>query len=712
MNLKNLMHHLFKGSYAPAVMVFLVFTSLSFLTRLALLLFTLSAGHFSAAQVVYAFFTGFLYDACVGCFVMIPFVLQVATAGEKAYTTRLRWVLLAGFVLILFIFQFTTLIPKEYSKELYYGIELYIALRFAIYLLLLKATPAFRNKWRRSVLFAGFFFVVFLLVFNAVSEWFFWEEFSARYNFIAVDYLIYTTEVIGNINESYPIALIIGAVALATLGITLLVRKNIAASVTAPHSLKSKLLGAVALLALPVIAFTSLSQNWMQKSDNSYANELAGNGLYTFTKAFLNNELDFFTYYQTIDNREAFRRLRAQLSGPNVQFTGTDSLSIERDIRYNEPANRMNVVLISVESLSATFMKAFGNNQNLTPKLDSLAQHSIFFTNFYASGTRTVRGLEAITLSLPPTPGQSTVKRPDNANLFSLGAVLRNKGYITQYIYGGYSYFDNMKEFFGNNGYDVIDREALKPQEVHYSNVWGVADEDLFGLSLRTLDSNYATGQPFFSHIMTVSNHRPFTYPEGRIDIPPATQCREGAVKYTDYAIGKFIEDARRKPWFSNTIFVIVADHCASSAGSTELPVTGYHIPLLIYSPAHLQPQRVDRLTAQIDIAPTVMGLLKESYRSKFFGEDVFAANPSTEQRAIISTYQGLGFISHNQLVVQSPVRKVNEFIPDFATGESRKTTLNDSLRQEAIAYYQCASYLLKHKQYNFKKHTENLTAR
>jgi phosphoglycerol transferase MdoB-like AlkP superfamily enzyme len=310
-----------------------------------------------------------------------------------------------------------------------------------------------------------------------------------------------------------------------------------------------------------------------------------------------------------------------------------------------------------------------------------------------------VRGLEALALSITPTPGQSIVKRPDNENLFSLGAVFRSKGYEAEYIYGGYGYFDNMNYFFQNNGYKVVDREALSPQDIHYANIWGVADEDLFTLATREFDTNYKNGKNFFAQVMTVSNHRPFTYPEGRIDIPPSRQERAGAVKYTDYAIGKFLKDARQKPWFANTIFLIVADHCAGSAGSAQLPVTGYHIPLIIYSPGNIQPAKVDRLTAQIDIVPTILGLLKFNYKSKFFGQDIFALQPGRE-RAFISTYQGLGYLKNNKLIIQSPVKKIQEWRPDFKTGKAVRSPLTDSLVKQAISFYQCASWLVNHKKY------------
>src|SRR5262249_41096026 len=161
---------------------------------------------------------------------------------------------------------------------------------------------------------------------------------------------------------------------------------------------------------------------------------------------------------------------------------------------------------------------------------------------------------------------------------------------------------------------------SLASEEVHYENIWGVADEDLFTLSLRELDKRASQGLPFFAHIMTTSNHRPYTYPPGRIDIASGAG-RDGAVKYTDWPIANFLHRVRAKPWFPNPVFVIVADHCASSRGKPTLPIDRFHIPLLVYAPAHLKPERIEQVASQIDVAPTVLALLGFSYQSRFFGQ-------------------------------------------------------------------------------------------
>lgn len=678
----------------PARLISLVLL-ISLLTRITLFAATHASG-ITVSQFAGALLLGLVYDLSVACFLIIPFVLQLWLQNDFVYRKKVLPFVLLFFATVLFILLFTHLIPKDFNADLYKGLIAYVALRCAIYVFLYFMPYAFRLKWRRGVLYAATALVIFLMLLNAVSEWFFWEEFSTRYNFIAVDYLVYTTEVLGNISQSYPVGKIIALLVLLALVLTYLSRKSIRSSISTFMPFVKRTVVALLLLLLPVLAYYGVQEKWRTFSRNEYANSLAGNGPYEFAIAFTQNELDFYKFYQTIPDTTAFRIVRQQLQTPETHFVGNDPYSIERDIQYAAPERKLNVVLISVESLSASFMHTFGGTKNITPYLDSLSQKSLLFTNLYSSGTRTVRGLEALSLSIPPTPGQSTVKRPDNGHLFSLGSVFRSKGYITQYIYGGYSYFDNMKTFFGGNGYTVIDRSAIPASKIHYENVWGVADEDLFTLALHTLDSNHTAHKPFFTHIMTVSNHRPYTYPDGRIDIPTAYQSREGAVKYTDYSINKFLKEAATKPWFDSTVFVIVADHCAGSAGSVQLPVTGYHIPMLIYAPKILEPKEVSTLTAQIDVAPTILGILNLHYRSKFFGADVLH-EPAGSERAFISTYQGLGYLKDGKLVIQSPIKHVQEYTPDFTNGSATPIAADPALTQEAISYYQSISWLLKH---------------
>jgi phosphoglycerol transferase MdoB-like AlkP superfamily enzyme len=275
--------------------------------------------------------------------------------------------------------------------------------------------------------------------------------------------------------------------------------------------------------------------------------------------------------------------------------------------------------------------------------------------------------------------------------------VFDTKGYKTTFLYGGHGYFDNMNEFFSSNGYSIIDETNMPDDAVTFSNAWGVSDEDLFNTTIKAANRAEEQGTPFFFHLMTTSNHRPYSYPSGRIDIPSGTG-RNGAVKYTDWAIGDFIAKAKKTTWFKNTVFVIVADHCAGSAGKTALPINKYHIPLFIYSPAHFSAKRIQQISSQIDIAPTLLALLKINYHSYAFGKDILSMH-ADEERALIGNYQHLGLYKKGKLAILSPQKKISKQInPETENPTVMTLTEPDTLTKEAIAYYQGASYIYHHR--------------
>ena len=576
----------------------------------------------------------------------------------------------------------------------------FFAVPFALVLLLLP-DRARRSRYMRPFTYAAFFAATYFLLFDAAAEYFFFEEFGTRFNFIAVDYLVYTTELVRNIRESYPLPRILGALFALDVVLILSIRKFIDGSIrmrdaSPPWRIRGRARLGAALAALPVLSFAFVNVSMTGISGNNFANELAGNGIYDFGAAFRNNELDFDRFYATRGKPHVLAGLRELLREPNTRYVNDDPADITREVRRDAAEKRLNIIVIVEESLSAEFLGTFGNRQGLTPNLDRLAGESLLFTRLYATGTRTVRGLEAINLSIPPLPGASVVKRPKNEEFFSWGSVMREKGYDTKFIYAGYGYFDDMNYFFAHNGFDIVDRTDFAKEEISFANVWGVCDEDLFSKTIREAGKSHAAGRPFFSMVMTTSNHRPFTYPEGKIDIPSHTG-REGGVKYADYAIGRFLEQAGKEAWFHETLFVIVADHCAGSAGKTALPVKKYEIPMIVYAPSHVRPQRVDRLASQIDIAPTVLGLLNASYRTKFFGRDILGPAPPRE-RAFLSTYQKLGYIDDNSLVVLEPRKKVDSYT--YRREDGRLTSVSDMTRQveETLAYYQGANIMYKNR--------------
>ncbi|WP_228372251.1 LTA synthase family protein [Chryseobacterium gregarium] len=535
-----------------------------------------------------------------------------------------------------------------------------------------------------------------------MSEYFFYTEFGLRYNFIAVDYLIYTNEVIGNIMESYPVIPLFLAIFAVAASVTIFIYKKTKTELLTLPNLKQKLILLGSFFVLTGISLLGLHFTTKITACNVFEEEIQANGLPKFYWAFTHNELDYFQFYPKIEQKLAEKNFLSQFSEP----------VLKRNITSEQPELKKNVVLISIESLSADFMEHYGNKEKLTPFLDRLADRSLMFTNLYATGNRTVRGLEALTLCIPPTAGESIIKRENNKNKFTTGSVFRSKGYDVKFLYGGYSYFDNMQDFFEGNGYGIVDRNNFKPEEITFANVWGVADEDMAKKAIQTMNQESRSGKPFFNHWMTVSNHRPFTYPNGRINVPGNAKSREGGVKYTDYALRKFFEMAEKQQWYKNTVFIIIADHCASSAGKMELPMDKYRIPAIIFSEGFIQPQKFTKTMSQIDVMPTLFGLLNFNYQSEFLGQDVFTKE--FRPKAYIATYEDLGLIQDNYLTVLSPVRKVKqyalfqqknnlspEFNMYFDEKSLKKDRRNEKLIEETISAYQSTSFWLKKNRLN-----------
>lgn len=560
-----------------------------------------------------------------------------------------------------------------------------------------------RNKrWLNHVRWAMAFFLTFALIFGAVSEFIFWQEFTTRFNFIAVDYLIYTNEVIGNIRESYPVPLILLGIALVVLAILFTLSKVIRFDIGHKSAWQKLRLLAVALM-LPMLSYQFANVDQMEFSKNAYANELSGNGIFSFSAAARRNELDYDKFYKTMPQTQALSTLKAIGVDRKPTHALKDNSTHVVDPIAAGPFKRRpkNIVLVSVESLSASYLGAYGNQENLTPYLDKLAGESLVFDKLFATGTRTVRGLDALSIAIPPIPGQAIVHRPNSDHLATIGELLEAKQYSTFFIYGGYGVFDSMNAYFRGNDYQVVDRTDFDKSTIQSENVWGVDDESLFKNALNLFDNRVTTDKPFFAHIMTTSNHRPYTFPEGKIDLPQGS--RRGAVKYTDYAIGQFIEQAKTKPWFKDTLFVIVADHCASVAGKTKLPVEKYHIPLFFYAPDLLPAGHFTRMASQIDIVPTLLDVLGTPGAEHFYGQSMFeAAAQKMPERAFISNYQSLGYYKNNTLVILSPKQSVEVHKVDPATLETQllnqsAQTESDQLVNEAVAYYQTAGRAYKY---------------
>lgn len=597
---------------------------------------------------------------------------------------------------------------KIYGFGLLYDITVALLLTSA-YTLYLTILP---RKWLKSIFnrIVTYFAITVLITivfFSFFAELTFWQEFESRFNFIAVDYLIYTYEVVNNINESYPLPFLFGFIFLLVGLVLWFFSRRLIFYRTFNIDLPTgkRILTGSAILFVTSLLVVLMKNSQAETGPNRYQNELSKAGIYSFFAAFKDNELNYDNFYALLPKQEAYKIVRASLSQSPAIFNGSPN-SIKREIQSAVKPYRPNVIMITLESFSADFMAHFGNTEKLTPVLDSIADQNLLFTNMYATGTRTVRGMEALSLAIPPTPGNSIVRRPENKNLTTVGNIFKQAGYSRTFYYGGDGYFDNMNEYFGGNGFDITDRgrnlkmndtyltkrTLITDGQVTFENAWGISDEDLFDAALRGADKNAATGKPFYNFIMTTSNHRPFTFPDGKISRPSGT--REAAVQYTDYAIGQFLKKLKQRSWYSNTVVIIVADHCAGSAGKNEIEISKYHIPCIVVNLPQSKKQTIDKLCSQIDLYPTLFSLLGWTYQSNLFGLDVL--QPSFEPRAFMGTYQKLGYLKKDSLVILSPQQKIDTYLYQSATGDQKPHKLSDGLVKEAMASYQTAFDLYK----------------
>jgi len=558
------------------------------------------------------------------------------------------------------------------------------------------------KTWARYILFALMVIYSGLLVFITTAEWFFWDEFGARFNFIAVDYLIWTQEVWGNISESYPMGLIIPAiVAVAILVVWGMKRVGLFSFLKkgTPTTWRHRAIALAILLIVPFLTNRLVSQSSIPAFSNQYDTEIAKNGCWSFFAAFKQMELDYKRWYLELPEQEALADTRKLLVTENEKPASPAPDDLARTISKTGDEKDWNVILVCMESMSSDFMSYVGHDHgDITPNLDRLRENSVFFENLYATGTRTVRGMEALTLNLPPTPGQAIIYRPEGTDLKTTFGPFLDRGYDCGFFYGGDGRFDFMNRYYSTAGCRIIDANAWEEKDTTFETAWGACDEDLFNKTISEADKDHAKGKPFHFFCMTTSNHRPYDFPAGRIDLTPADR-RAGAVKYADWALGDFIEKASKKPWFEKTLFVIVSDHCHSSAGKEDINVTKYRIPGMIYNPALVGTKSITTLSSQIDIMPTVFGLLNWNYTTLGFGHDYLAPSAvNLPERSFVSNYQKIAMITPDTMTILKPNKKHSSYSCDLTDGTLTPmdpgTTDESALLHDTTTYYQSASWL------------------
>lgn len=392
----------------------------------------------------------------------------------------------------------------------------------------------------------------------------------------------------------------------------------------------------------------------------------------------------------------------------NYQYTNKDFPTLHQQTAAIAREKPLNLVIVLEESLGATFVESLGGVA-VTPELEKLKTQGWWFEQLYATGTRSVRGIEAVVAGFMPTPAQSTVKLSlSQKNFFTIADFLERQGFHTEFIYGGEAHFDNMRGFFTGNGFEqIIDFKDIKnPQFV---GSWGASDEDLFNHAHHHLLELNQKGQPFFSLIFTSSNHAPFEFPDGRIQLheePKATV--NNAVKYADYALGEFIKKAQASPYWQNTVFLVVADHDNRVYGDTLVPVNKFHIPGVILG-ADIQPKTITPVASQIDLAPTLFSLMGVSGKHPMLGRD-FAADDASPGRALIQFEDYFALMEEQEGQHKLTILKPDEtaiaatYEPDEKHVNLLTTPVEKADQDKALAHVLLPSILYRKQLYQIKE--------
>jgi len=311
--------------------------------------------------------------------------------------------------------------------------------------------------------------------------------------------------------------------------------------------------------------------------------------------------------------------------------------------------------------------------------------------------------MEGVLSSFPSLPGDSIVKRDRSDNVETLARVLKRDGYSTVFLYGGRGIFDGMRSYAVRNGFErFIEQKHF--EHPTFTTAWGVCDEDLFARSIEEFRELNNTGKPFFGTVLSVSNHRPYTYPKGRIPEDPDQQWRINAVKYADYSLGEFFKAARKEAFWTNTIFAVIADHGARVYGNQSIPIHSYEIPLLVAGPAVIkEPSRIGRLGCSLDVGPTLLGVIGRPYETMFFGRDLLKMN-SQAGRVFLNHNRDIGMLAHDRLVVLG-LMQTDEFYQGNPkqiemTPLTHPTESDLEMEKDAVAIYQVADDLYMHQRY------------
>ncbi len=624
-------------------------------------------------------------------------------AARASHRTRLMMTLVGG-VFLLFVIQRIVLavfcwrdladvaggeLAQAMGIALLYDMQVTAYLTaLLIPLILLPPTELLTRRWLRGLLSAGVgltLTLVFILV--VIDAAFFMYHSGNRLNRDAAEYLRFFGPIAETIWESYPVIWLGLLVMLVLAGSWWGIRRVCFAGPGDAWPVRTRLIFLGVLAAVAAVCCRGGGRRgWILDDDLAYVSrnnavcQLSLNPTVAFGSAVTRYYWPLGEEGKTGDDArpfvmpasEAFARVRQALAGGGVGFDDNETNPLWRTVRTGKPQRRPNVVVIVMEGFADRNIGVMGWPDSRTPEFDELAAEGTFFSNMYASGPRTSRGLAAVLCGLPDTGTRAPVTRPEMVGrAWTLGREFDRRDYETLFICGADLAFDNMGEFFHSNGFNrMIGIEQMPaepwrrmPPEA-WRTTWGMYDHLVFEEVDRRFADLFEQGKEFFAVVLTTTNHHPYAFPSDCIDDDVLSGegeevAQANSIRYADWAMGEFFRRARQQPYFDNTIFVLVADHGQRPFDSRlQVDVQRYALPCLIYAPnlpESVPPQRVDVLCSQTDIGPTLLGMLGGTFEHPMFGRDLLSLGPKDPGFALLRHQRRLACLRGDLILELTP---------------------------------------------------------
>lgn len=528
-----------------------------------------------------------------------------------------------------------------------------------------------------------------LIIFMEIATFPFLAEYDLRPDIKFIEYLSTPHEITEMVLKMYSLELAIGIIVLIIFAVSAARISSYMLRNYSEWSLRSRLILLPFIILLLVLGCRSSLQHRPANlstaafSTNHLANEMALNSTYTLFYAIyrtLKEESNPSRNYGKMETDEVFRRVSA-LS--NIQGSPKDPVPFLHTQKSPfETTRPPNVVIFLQESLGAPDVECLGGPP-ITPNLCALKKDNLWFSNIHATGTRTARGIEATLTGFLPTSSKGVIKlEKAKRDFFNAASLLKEHGYSTEFHYGGMSNFDEMKAFCSGNGFDnIYDQSTI--QNPVFTGTWGVSDEDLVRRANEVFRSH--GDKPFFAYMLSTSNHAPFEFPEGRIELyeQPAN-TNYNAVKYADYAIGLLFELAKKEEYYKNTIFLVVADHNMAVRGNDLVPVDKFHIPALIVGP-NVPAKDISLLSSQIDLLPTLLHFTGLETKHPMLGRNLMELPAGTKGRAFMQFAENNAYRVEDDVIVQQPFLGPRQF--KVNAGKLTPAELDPELAADALAY-------------------------